>query len=85
MGAKPYEISLSRNGLNPFEDLLNLIKLIIIMQKLNQIFFRLLHQASNMGIISSFYLLKLPKRVAMIEGLGVIFTKKGKQKPIELK
>ncbi len=78
MGAKPYEISLSRNGLNPFEDLLNLIKLIIIMQKIKpDIFLGYYIKPVIWGSLAAF-IARVPKRVAMIEGLGVIFTKKRK-------
>ncbi|MET4878797.1 glycosyltransferase family 4 protein [Morganella morganii] len=74
LGAMPVDYQLSRSGINPFYDIINTIKLFLILKKLHLDL--VLSYFSKPAIFGSLAakLAKVPQRYAMLEGLGYCFT-----------
>lgn len=74
LGAMPVDYQLSRSGINPFSDIINTIKLFLILKKLHLDL--VLSYFSKPAIFGSLAakLAKVPQRYAMLEGLGYCFT-----------
>lgn len=74
LGAVPIDYQLSRSGINPFSDIINTIKLFLILKKLHLDL--VLSYFSKPAIFGSLAakLAKVPQRYAMLEGLGYCFT-----------
>jgi glycosyltransferase involved in cell wall biosynthesis len=74
LGAEPISYSLSRTSLNPFRDARNMFNLAALFHKLKpDIILGYSIKPAIYGIIAA-WLARIPKRFAMIEGLGYIFT-----------
>lgn len=74
MGAIPVDYRFNRFGLNPYTDLKYTFKLARIIRKLNpDVVFSYFAKPVVFGTIAA-YLAKVPRRIAMLEGLGFAFT-----------
>jgi glycosyltransferase involved in cell wall biosynthesis len=74
LGAIPISYRLSRVGSNPFEDIRDTFSLAFLLRKLNpDIFFGFAIKPVIFGTIAA-WMACIPYRVAMIEGLGHLFT-----------
>ncbi len=74
LGAIPIDCSLSRTGLNPITDFLDIIKFFFVLKKLNlDVIFSYFVKPVIYGSLAAFFA-KIPKRVAMIEGAGFAFS-----------
>jgi len=74
LGAEPFDISLSRTGMNPFRDAADTIRLAIILRRLKpDITFGYAIKPAIYGTLAA-WLAQVPRRFAMIEGLGYVFT-----------
>lgn len=74
LGAVPVDYSLSRTGISPWGDTLDTFKLFLLLRKLKpDITFSYFIKPVIYGTIAS-WLSRVPRRFAMIEGLGYVFT-----------
>jgi glycosyltransferase involved in cell wall biosynthesis len=84
-GAIPISYSLSRTGSNPFKDFLDTISLIALFKKLRvDVFFGFAIKPVIFGTLAA-WLARVPHRVAMIEGLGYLFTNDNRGKAYKKK
>ena len=82
LGAKPLDCSLSRTGVNPFRDCLDVIRLAFQLQRLQpDILLGYFIKPVIFGTLAG-WLAGVPQRFAMIEGLGYVFTDLNKSKKI---
>lgn len=73
-GVKPVDYKLSRSGLNPIADLKTMFTLKTLLQKIKpDIVFSYFVKPVIYGTLAA-KLAKVPKRIAMLEGLGFAFT-----------
>ena len=78
LGAIPIHYKLSRGGLNPYEDLSNTISLYQKIKKIQpDIVLSYFIKPVIYGTLAA-KLAKVPKKIAMIEGLGFAFTEQVK-------
>ena len=78
LGAEPIDYNLVRTGLNPVMDCFNMFRLAIVLRSLRpDVTFSYFIKPVIFGTIAA-RLLRVPHRVAMIEGLGYVFTDDGK-------
>lgn len=83
LGAKPVSYSLSRTGLNPVRDFLDLMKLIALLRRLKpDTVLAYAIKPVIYGTIAS-WIVGVPKRFAMIVGLGYAFTHSGEREPVK--
>jgi glycosyltransferase involved in cell wall biosynthesis len=83
LGAKPIDITLTRTGMNPFEDFLNMLRLARILRRLKpDVSFGYYIKPVIFGTVAA-WRAGVPHRVALIEGLGFVFTEDGK--PLSIK
>ncbi|QWD44496.1 glycosyltransferase family 4 protein [Polynucleobacter paneuropaeus] len=83
LGANPISYRLSRVGSNPFEDIRDTLSLAFLLRKLNpDIFFGFAIKPVIFGTIAA-WMARVPYRVAMIEGLGHLFTNDNKKSSIK--
>lgn len=77
LGAKPVDYPMSRTGMNPIADLFCLIKLYLILRKIRPCV-ALVYCIKPViyGTIAAWFA-RVPRRIAMIEGLGFVFTDSG--------
>lgn len=74
LGAEPIKYSLSRNGINPFRDIVDIFKLVFILRKLRpDISFAFAIKPVIYGSISA-WIAGVHYRISMIEGLGYFYT-----------
>lgn len=74
LGAMPTHYELSRGGLNPYEDLSNAVRLYQKIKKIQpDIVLSYFIKPVIYGTLAA-KLAKVPKKIAMIEGLGFAFT-----------
>ncbi|BDP31586.1 glycosyltransferase family 4 protein [Vibrio vulnificus] len=74
MGVVPVDYFLSRSGLNPFSDIKMMYRLMSKFREINpDVVLSYFSKPVIYGTIAA-YLAKVPKRVAMLEGLGFAFT-----------
>ena len=79
LGAKPIDIVLSRTGTNPFADMRDTYRLIRVLRSVSpDVVFCYFIKPVIFGTIAA-WLSGVPRRIAMIEGLGFIFTDNGKR------
>lgn len=77
IGAVPIDCPMSRTGLNPFVDVMNTLKMALILKKLKpDISFGYMIKPVIFGAIAA-RLAKIPHRFSMVEGLGYVFTSNG--------
>ena len=82
LGAVSIDCSFSRTGMNPFSDGLDTLRLALLLKRL--------HPDVTLGYFikpvifgtSAAWLAGVPRRVAMIEGLGYVFTSSGYREPM---
>lgn len=74
LGAKPLDISLSRTGMNPVREAVDLIYLVLILRRLKpDITLGYAIKPVIYGTLAA-WMAQVPKRFSMIEGLGYVFT-----------
>lgn len=74
LGASPVDYFLSRTGMNPLRDLLHFLYLIILLKKLKlDIVLSYFAKPVIFGTLAA-WVVGVPKRLALIEGLGFVFT-----------
>jgi glycosyltransferase involved in cell wall biosynthesis len=79
LGAKPMDYSLSRTGLNPFRDLKDFVFLIFLLRRLKpDLLFCYAIKPVIYGTLAG-WVARIPKRFAMIEGLGYAFIQTGEK------
>ncbi len=77
LGAIPVDYSLSRAGLNPVRDLLDITRLVLILKKLSpDVAFASFIKPVIYGSIAA-WIARIPSRYSMIEGLGYTFMDRG--------
>ncbi|MEM1867457.1 MAG: glycosyltransferase, partial [Thermosphaera sp.] len=83
LGAKPLNYRLSRTGLNPIRDLLDSLWLFLLLRELKPD--ATLAYAIKPVIYGTLaaWLSRVPRRYAMIEGLGYAFTISGQKEPLK--
>lgn len=78
-GAVPIDCSFSRAGVNPFRDGLDTIRLAVVLRRLQpEVTLGYFIKPVIFGTLAA-WLAGVPRRVAMIEGLGYVFTDSGKR------
>jgi glycosyltransferase involved in cell wall biosynthesis len=79
LGAKPMDYSLSRTGLNPLRDLKDFVFLIFLLRRLKpDLLFCYAIKPVIYGTLAG-WVAGIPKRFAMIEGLGYAFIQTGEK------
>ncbi len=74
LGAEPVDYSLSRTGMNPVRDALDMIRLALLLRRLKpDITLSYAIKPVIYGTLAA-WLARVPRRFAMIEGLGYVFT-----------
>ena len=69
-----HNVQLKRTGLNPFQDLILIFRIFILLRKISpDIFFAFTAKPVIWGIFAA-WLARVPKRVVLITGLGYAFT-----------
>jgi len=83
MGAIPVSYSLSRSGMNPFGDLSDLLKLIRLLKTHKpDLIFASMAKPVVLGMLAA-KIIGVPRRYAMIEGLGYAFTETGMRRTLK--
>lgn len=85
LGAKPVDFSLSRTGMNPLRDAADMLRLTFLLRRLKPDM--TLAYAIKPVIYGTFaaWLARIPRRFAMIEGLGYVFTLPEGTEPLKRK
>lgn len=85
LGAVPIDCSFSRTGMNPFSDGLDTLRLAMLLRRLKPdltlVYFI---KPVIFGTLAA-WLAGVPRRVAMIEGLGYVFTSSTSREPMRRK
>ena len=77
LGAIPVEFELARTGMSPWRDLLDMVKLTMLLRKLKpDVTLSYFIKPVIYGTLAA-WMARVPHRVAMIEGLGYVFTATG--------
>ncbi len=85
LGAVPMDYYLSRTGLNPFQDVYTFLQLFFLLRKLKpDMVLSYAVKPVIYGILAA-WLARVPRRFALIEGLGYSFTHIGKKKNLKKK
>jgi len=83
LGAKPIQYRLSRTGLNPFRDALNFLGLILTLRRIRpDVTFSYTIKPVIYGTLAA-WIVGVPRRFAMIEGLGYAFTAPGEREELK--
>ncbi|MDM7858486.1 glycosyltransferase family 4 protein [Thiopseudomonas acetoxidans] len=78
LGAEPVDCSISRTGMNPVRDALDTMRLIFLLRRLKpDVVLNYFVKPVVFGSLAAF-IARVPYRVAMIEGLGFVFTETGR-------
>lgn len=83
LGAKPVRFSLSRTGLNPFKDLLDFLGLLALLLRVRPDVVLAYTVKPIIYATLAAWLVGVPRRFAMIEGLGYAFTTSGEREPLK--
>ncbi|MFC4296720.1 glycosyltransferase family 4 protein [Castellaniella hirudinis] len=79
LGAEPVDYSLRRTGMNPLRDLVDVVGLVRILRRLApDVVFAFSTKPMIYGTLAA-WLAGVPKRVAMVEGAGYLFTPSGER------
>jgi len=79
LGARPVDFSMSRTGINPWRDGLDTLRMAALLRRLSlDVTLGYFIKPVIFGTIAA-WLAGVPRRVAMIEGLGYVFTPSGDQ------
>lgn len=85
LGATPIDYSLSRTGVNPLSDAFNTVRLALLLRRLRpDVTMGYFIKPVIFGTLAA-WLAGVPRRVAMIEGLGYVFTSSGNRQPLRRK
>jgi glycosyltransferase involved in cell wall biosynthesis len=85
LGAIPVSIHMNRTGVNPFRDLLDMFKLTRLLRELRpDVAFGYFVKPVIYGTLAA-WIARTPHRVAMIEGLGYVFTEASTNLPFKRK
>jgi len=85
LGANPVNFSLSRTGINPIRDGLDTLRLALLLRRLRpDVTLGYFIKPVIFGTLAA-WLAGVPHRVAMIEGLGYVFTSTGGPEPLKRK
>lgn len=85
LGAVPIDCSFSRTGMNPFSDGLDTLQLTMLLRRLQpDLTFVYFIKPVIFGTLAA-WLAGVPQRVAMIEGLGYVFTSSTSREPLRRK
>jgi glycosyltransferase involved in cell wall biosynthesis len=77
LGAEPIDYEFSRSGINPFRDCFDMLRLTIVLRRLRpDVILSSSVKQVIFGTLAA-WLVQVPHRVAMIEGLGYVFTEDG--------
>jgi glycosyltransferase involved in cell wall biosynthesis len=83
LGAKPVQYRLSRTGLNPFRDALDFLGLIATLRRIRpDVTFSYTIKPVIYGTLAA-WILSVPRRFAMITGLGYTFAAPGEQEEMK--
>ncbi len=79
LGAEPIDYRLQRTGMNPLRDLIDVVRLVRILRRLApDVSFAFSTKPMVYGTLAA-WLAGVPRRVAMVEGAGYLFTDSGKR------
>jgi glycosyltransferase involved in cell wall biosynthesis len=85
LGATPIDCSFSRTGMNPFSDGLGTLQLTLLLRRLKpDVTLGYFIKPVIFGTLAA-WLAGVPRRVAMIEGLGYVFTSAAGPEPLRRK
>ncbi len=77
LGAEPVDYTLTRAGMNPWQDCLDTLRLAFVLRRLQpDVTLGYFIKPVIFGTLAA-WLARVPHRVAMIEGLGFVFTNNG--------
>jgi glycosyltransferase involved in cell wall biosynthesis len=77
LGAHPVDFQLTRTGMNPWRDILDMLRLIALLRRLRpDVTLGYTIKPVIYGMLAA-WMARVPHRVAMIEGLGYVFTSSG--------
>ena len=77
LGAIPVRIAMNAYGMNPVREMINLISVISTIKKIEaDLILCSFLKPITFGLVAA-YIASIPKRIAMIEGLGYVFTDDG--------
>ncbi len=77
LGALPIDFCLARVGMNPWRDFVDMFKLVVLLRSLHpDVTLGYTIKPVIYGTLAA-WLARVPRRVAMIEGLGYVFTSSG--------
>lgn len=83
LGAEPVDYSLSRTGMNPIRDVVDMLHLAYLLRRLKpDITLGYAIKPVIYGTIAA-RLARVPRRIAMIEGLGYVFTPSEAAEPVK--
>ncbi len=83
LGAKSLDYPLSRTGLNPVRDIASFVGLVGVLQRIKpDVVLAYAIKPVIYGTLAS-WIARVPKRFAMIEGLGYAFTPSGEREPLK--
>lgn len=78
LGAHPVDFRISRTGINPWRDVCNMFRLVILLRRLRpDVTLGYFIKPVIYGTIAA-WMARVPRRIAMIEGLGYVFTSSDK-------
>ncbi|MFZ2267593.1 MAG: glycosyltransferase family 4 protein [Azonexus sp.] len=82
LGAEPIDFSLTRTGMNPWRDILDTLRLSILLHRLRpDATLCYFIKPVIFGTLAA-WMARVPRRVAMIEGLGYVFTESADGAPM---
>lgn len=82
LGAKPIDFRISRTGMNPVHDIVDTLRLANLLRKLRpDAMLGYFIKPVIFGTLAA-WMVGIPKRIAMIEGLGYVFTATGMALPL---
>lgn len=85
LGAEPVDYSLSRTGMNPFRDLVDMVRLVRLLYRLRpDVSFGYFIKPVIYGTLAA-WIARVPTRVVMIAGLGFVFTDSGGKQTVKRK
>ena len=83
LGAQPIGYPLSRTGLNPFRDLRDFVVLVFLLRRLKpDLLFSYAIKPTIYGTLAG-WIVGIPRRFAMIEGLGYAFIQAGEKESLK--
>lgn len=81
LGAEPVDFRLARTGMSPWRDVLDMLSLAIVLRRLRpNISLGYFIKPVIYGTLAA-WMVGVPRRVALIEGLGYVYTSTGKSFP----